>query len=55
MKKHFSFFTSARRGMEINAENKEGYRVDKSGVIIPQNAAIKTFKERKGIAGTKRK
>lgn len=30
---------------EINAENKEGYRVDKSGAIIAQKAAIKTFKE----------
>lgn len=33
--------------MEINAENKKGYRVDKSGVIIPQKAAVKTFKENK--------
>lgn len=33
--------------MEINAENKEDYRVDKSGVIIPQKAEIKTFKENK--------
>lgn len=47
MKKHFSSFTSAGRGMEINVENKESYRVDKSGVITPQNAAIKTFRENK--------
>lgn len=33
--------------MEMSAENKKVYRADKSGIIIPQKAAIKTFKENK--------